>query len=305
MNNVDAIIVSDLHAREDTPEARTDDYFEAFKRKIEWLRDLQVLHSCPVLCGGDLLNTAKVSPYLERWLIKNLPEMITVPGQHELPNHNMKEYNKSSLSVLETSDRITVLKDRNDLNVWDEYKFHVAGLPYGQTKITASPNATWPQVLIMHKLCWKKRQPFPGVPNTGKAINILQKYEDFDLIITGDNHQPFHLYYLDRYNNKRLLVNPGSMMRITAEQKDHKPRVYLWNAIRNEVEIKYFPIEKNVISRKHIVGKSKGEQMEALVKTLKEDVEMGMSFKDNLETYFNRYNTPETIKNIIREVAID
>ena len=46
--------------------------------------------------------------------------------------------------------------------------------------------------------------PFPGATG-GNAINILKKYPQFDLIVTGDNHQSFSVEY-----EGRLLVNTGT-----------------------------------------------------------------------------------------------
>ena len=50
-------------------------------------------------------------------------------------------------------------------------------------------------------------------------------------MVSGDNHQSFVEKYKDQ-----LLVNPGSIMRSTIAQFDHKPKIYLWSSEDNEIK---------------------------------------------------------------------
>jgi len=83
------------------------------------------------------------------------------------------------------------------------------------------------------------------------------------------------------------LVNPGSLMRSSADQIDHKPRVYLWWAENNQVEPVYLPVEQDVIDRTHIESQEvKDRRMESYISRMSEDVEIGLSFEENLKSYF-------------------
>ena len=107
--------------------------------------------------------------------------------------------------------------------------------------------------------------------------------------------------FVEEYEG-RLLVNPGSMMRITAKQIDHKPRVYLWYADTNTVTPVYLPIEEGVISREHIDKvQDRDERIHAFISKLNEDWKAEMSFEENLKAFFNVNKVPGTIQNIIHK----
>ena len=75
------------------------------------------------------------------------------------------------------------------------------------------------------------------------------------------------------------------MMRMSAKQIDHKPRVYLWDAEANEIELIYLPITKGVVSREHIEQtEQRDERIEAFVARLagKDDDAAGLDFEENL-----------------------
>lgn len=300
MKKVNAILSADEHWREDRPQCRTDDYQKAQSDKLNFLADLQVKYNCPIISAGDLLHKARVSPWLERFLINNLPNnYITVPGNHDIPNHNIELYDKSSLSVLEASERLIVLSDGKQTN---EIKFGIYGLEYGNNK-KIKPlfvhDKIVKSILIFHTMTWKGREPYPGAAREGcGATALLKKYPEFDLIVTGHNHQSFVVEY-----EGRLLVNPGSAMRMTTDQINHRPCVYLWNAESNAVEPMYYPIKQDVINAEHITEiKERDGRIGAFVNQLKTDTELELSFEKNLETFIANNDIHEDTEKIIWEV---
>jgi len=86
-------------------------------------------------------------------------------------------------------------------------------------------------------------------------------------------------------------------MRTTADQADHKPRVYFWYAQENRAEPIFLPIEENVIDRSHIdMAEAKDERIEAYVSRLSEELEIGLDFQGNLETYFRSNRTRKGVQ---------
>ena len=113
--------------------------------------------------------------------------------------------------------------------------------------------------------------------------------------MTGDNHKSFVQEYEDR-----LLVNPGSLMRMDADQIEHKPRVYLWYSETNTVEVVYIPIKDNVISRKHLdVVEQRNKRIDAYVSRLNNKWEVTMSFEKNLEVFEKENNVDKSVMDII------
>jgi DNA repair exonuclease SbcCD nuclease subunit len=279
VSNPTAILCSDLHLREDTPKCRTDNYWEAQEKKIKWLfKTASECGGCPILCGGDIFHNWDISPRLASWSIKNVPQMIAIPGQHDLPSHSIDLIENSGYHILETTRTLYggVLQTLNIDNITIDITPFPFGATLGGFKLNVNP--TWVKVAIIHTLVLgPKDENIPG--DTVQAI--FNKMPGFDLILCGDNHQSF----VAKSDDGRLFVSPGSMMRMKADQIDHKPCVYLWYAESNTVRPLYYPIEEGVITREHLDKKEVKEELNAFVQTTKADQEVCASFEKNMETH--------------------
>jgi len=288
----DAILCSDLHLREDTPTCRTDDYWKAQWGKVQWLRKLSLRHNCPILCAGDIFHHWKPSPYLIRMAHVFLPKMMVVAGQHDLPQHNLGLLEKSGLGVLEKTGKVYFPAPLD--RTIEGYPYGIIqGFSYGEELKPAKPPY---RIAIVHRFTWKGKPPWPGAPEEGNVKRVMKELRGFVLIVTGDNHIPFE----KRNDQGQLLVNPGSMMRMTADQADHHPRVYLWYARKNQIIPKYYPIEEGVICRKHLDEKTeRDKRMDAYVSRLREDVEISLSFEQNIEEFMRKNKINKHIQRIV------
>ena len=279
----DAILTADIEIRAFQPTCRTDDHWATQARKMKWLRELQAKNgSCPILDGGDLFDKRyKTNPSHELlgWAMENLPTpFYTVPGNHDLPGKSIENYSNSAMAVLEKAGKIIVLKG-NDFDDCDFDGFMISGFPWGVK--FESPGRGYGEsrsICLIHAMIYEEFEPFPGCGGYS-AKEVMALLPDFDLIVTGDNHQTFV-----REEKGRLLVNPGSFMRNDADQIDHKPCVFLWFAEDNTIEQVFVPIEQGVINRDYIdVKKEKESRLDAFVEKLGEQVVSGINFHDNLE----------------------
>jgi len=299
---VDAILTADLHIRGDVPISRTDDFLQAQVIKLEFIKKLAEKHDCPVLIAGDIFNKAKSNPYEEAIAIQCLPDnCMGVPGQHDLPAHNISDYKQSSLHVLESAGKIDVLMLQR--MVWHspslEESILIYGFPFGITVEEKEEKCEVFQnnfkIALIHQMIHKDHSIHQEVESTS-GLSLLKR-TNFDLIVSGDNHQPFTV----RHKGK-LLVNCGSMMRTTAAQMDYRPAVWLWNREKNEVEPAYLPIEENVLSREHLDKKEKEDlRLSIFVDKIDSDFEIGISFKDNLEAYYYKNKTRKGVKEEVYE----
>jgi len=281
----DLILMSDLHIRDDQPIARTDNFQEAMWRKLTFISELQKKHGCPILNGGDLFNFWKPSPELLSKATKYLPDnMYSIYGQHDVPQHSLQLAHKSGMYNLIINEKIKLLKECS----WEQTPTD------GSFMVTSGDGTRTRKILVWHIFNYQGKEPWPGCTSP-KSGGLLRKYPQFDLILTGDNHQPFVETYKDR-----LLVNPGSVMRSTAGQVDHKPRVYLYFASTNTVEAVYLPIEEGVINRDHIeVEEKRTSRINAFVSKLNGDYEVGLSFEDNLAIFENSNEVEDGVMEII------
>ena len=285
-----ALLTSCWHLRESQPTCRTDDFWEAQWRKVKFIKELQDEYSgCPILNSGDLFHHWKPSPRLISYCIDYLPFMYIIPGNHDLPNHNLGLLEKSGLWTLEKAGKIKILQTELGKawclgeNEWSEVD--------GDTDFKGK------SITIIHKLI-----NHPQSSTTAKQL--MNQLKGYDLILTGDNHQSFFVGYQYEKDKDTLLINPGSLTRQTADQDKHVPTVFLWYAETNEFDTVPIPIEKDVISRDHLVkAEERDERMEAFVDRLDDDYEIELSFKKNLKSYFNSNRTHRAVKEMVWESA--
>jgi DNA repair exonuclease SbcCD nuclease subunit len=279
-----AILCSDIHLREqtETPTCRTDDWWIAQWRKVQFIVSLQRKYECPVIHAGDLFDHWKPSPHLLSNAIANLPDMFaTIYGQHDLPQHNLELAYKSGINTLAEAGKLEILD----------------GVHFGQfpTKET-----THNKILVWHTFNFQGKPPWLGCEAL-PASKLLKKYPEYDLIVTGDNHQSF----VEEYEG-RICVNPGSMMRMTADQQDFRPSVYLWYAETNTVERVYLPIEPDVISREHIDRKQERDnRLEAFVSRLNTEWEADVSFEENVNRMMEENSTADSIREIVNKAVFE
>ena len=281
---VHAILTSDWHLREDTPVCRTDDFVNAQWDKVRQVRKLQEIHQCPVLHAGDLFHHWKTSPALLTRCIQELPEQFcTVYGNHDLPQHSMELVHKSGVNTLAEAGVIVILNSGHWNDVPEDASI---GLPHPHRDR---------KIYVWHKLVWTNKVPFPGAEQEAEGHALLDKYPQFDLLVTGDNHQSFVCK-----QDGRLLVNPGSLTRQTAGQIDFEPCVYLYNAEQNDVKAHYFDIDPTAVSREHIeVKQERDDRIQAFVERLGEDWEAGLDFRQNLKQFAQE----NKITNDVMEIA--
>lgn len=285
MKRATAILVSDIHLREDTPTCRLDSFWEAQWRKLDYISALAEELDCPVVHGGDLFHHWKPSPYLLSMTIQHLPRQFwTVYGNHDLPQHNLDLVEKCGLNVLEAAGRIRVLP----------------GTHFGQKPAGASFIIGGRKVLVWHVMTWAGSLPYPDCPDPGAHI-LLKNWPDYDLILTGDNHQTFVAKF-----KGRVLVNPGSMSRQTAAQEHHRPCVFIWYADTNEVEEVALPIDDDVVSRDHIIRKQERDgRLHAFISRLDNDWKASVSFEDNVEQLLAKNQIRTSVAKIVKSVVYE
>ena len=291
VNKVDAVLCSDIHWRADAPICRTDDFQSAMDRKLKFIFDLCRKYKAPLLCGGDIGHR----PQWPNWLQTRFAQLAkgvkiySALGQHDLPGHSLDEFDRSGCGVLGETGVVNF--DDATINFKFDKKSISIFISHWEEETPLIELNFKCAVLLTHRLViqgkkeWPEQQAWP-------AGSLLKDYPQYKLILSGDNHIPFVVKY-----DGRLLVNPGSMMRSTAAQADHKPRVYLWDAEANEVAPVYLPIEPGVVDRSHIdVVDEKQERRQAMADRIKKGYEVSIDFEKNLAAKMEASKTPINIR---------
>ncbi|KKL78737.1 hypothetical protein LCGC14_2021830 [marine sediment metagenome] len=284
-DQADAIFCADWHLRDSIPVCRTDDFWEAQWGKVDFVADLQTVYNCPIFHSGDLFHHWKASPYLLSATLKHLPKNFhTVYGNHDLPQHSIELTERSGVHTLETAGALTILPGA-----------HAGQEPTRDNAFDLCGYRT----LVWHEGVWQGKAPWPGCTNP-TTEEVLEKYDMFDLIVTGD----FHIPCIDR-DGDRLLVNPGSLMRQSADQIDFQPRIYLWSAEDNDVVPAFLPINPDAVSREHLdVMKERDKRIEAFISRLDVDWSTELSFEGNLKKYLSSNRVDARTEELIQK-AVD
>jgi len=279
----DAILTGDWHLREDTPICRTDDYWSEQWRKIGFIKDLQREHGCPVIQPGDFFDHWKPSPRLIAWTFTHLPaDIMAIYGNHDLPQHSLDLKEKCGLfAVAAGTSRLRILE----------------AVHWGQEPTEASAVRIGGRRMLVWHVPVYENDPPPWHEQAFSAVDILDRFPGYDLIVTGDLHQRFVVA-----REGRLLVNAGSIMRMTADQIGHRPAVYLWYADENEVSEVEIPVNQGVISREHIDKKKDREsRYAAFIERVRNEGRPELDFLSNLERHFAANDTPRSVRQIIYE----
>lgn len=293
----DAILIGDIHLRDDQPRCRLDDFLATQKRKGQWLRELwNKFSNPPILQPGDVFDRWKASPQTINLAMLYFPPMVTIVGNPGKHNYQTQEgFEKDALSVVDSSGRgWEVTKEGVTFK-----KFNVHPCLWGEEpkKVSVEDKAYRRNILLTHRNLLDGPSAYDGEDSQ----KFLEKCSamGYDLVLSGHNHKPFV-----KQHGRSLLINPGSFTRQSASE-DHRPKVYLWYARTNTVEAVYIPIEEGVISRDHIdEPKVRDERIEAFVKRLDQDLEISINFKDNVLARLSKTKIRDIVTERIME-AVD
>lgn len=229
-----AIFCSDLHLSLTPPPYRSaePDWFAAMLRPITELKRLQEKHNCPIFCAGDLFDKWYGGPKehsceLINWAIEHLPYMLCIPGQHDLPEHDIGQIERSAYWTLKKSGIIDTL--------WSDDIRHVNGclavqaFPYGEEvfpcPLKKGDSKGHFRIALIHQYNW-----IPGAvysedaPKNCHVDSSRKEFEGYDLVVSGDNHRPF-LVNIGKGN----FLNCGGFM-IRKSDDGWRPKAWLLDA---------------------------------------------------------------------------
>lgn len=220
MTKIIAIAVADIHLSHNPPVSRAvePDWLEAQSRPLRELRELQKKHDVPVLCAGDVFDRYNPNPELINFAIRELPKMYAVPGQHDLPNHQIKDVHRSAYDTLVEAGVILNEPDEVCLSVpFSSGCFQVDFFPFGSEVKPSSDNEEI-NIALVHSYIWIKNCSYPGALKENNLERRSWKtwLKGYDFAIFGDNHIPFTSKAGDC-----TVVNCGCLIRRSKDEREH------------------------------------------------------------------------------------
>lgn len=292
-----ALCCADLHLSDKPPVARAGEkeWFGCMEKILDFIDDIAAIKNIPIICAGDIFHKPCVSPELELFTMNKLCRWRCIPGQHDLPNHNIELIEKASYGILCYDSIVNFLKG----DTYKENNIFFTPFPFGTelNPLSIKKKTKVIYAAVIHHLIWEKEPPFPGAPESGNVKEIVKQLKGYDVIIAGDNHKGF----VTEVDGVKI-INCGSTMRRNADQIDYQPCVHLLYSDKS-VESIPIPIEDDIISIDHIQKqKDRDKRIEAFVESLRDDMEVSLSFERNLIQYLNENEVDAGVKKLFTDV---
>lgn len=284
----------DVHLRSTTPAVRKDNFLMTMDRKLDFIFETaRNERTDAVVFPGDVFDKSNPPHGLVEYAIRKFKDsgltFLFVYGQHDLRYHTLDKKN-SPLGVLAAAlgkNAIVLCEFPFDL-VAQDVRVRVFGSSWGESipetlssaKNTKEKSLGTYDVFVSHlpvtvdKLPWTHEYLL-------HTSELADACPGADVCIVGDNHKRF----IDVINDIQI-VNMGSMMRQTADQKFHAPGVAILTFGKSGISNKFvpIPIESDVFEADETQDKEERDQkLSSLANMLQKDYNSEMSFKEHMD----------------------
>ncbi len=290
----------DWHLTEQKPRCRTDDDWEGFLESIIQFIVKTANNKNAILgIGGDLFGkrSPNVSNSIVSMFLRNVLQVKKgvriLAGNHDEYFHNFDYIHKTSFGILdafinghENNGRLNYI---GDLGTW-----------YNFNEEVINPDQ---ELVFVHRLVFENNRTIPPNVNAITASDLLDEYPSAKYIFTSDMHRSFI------YEKKgRIVCNPGSIYRGSADQKDYLPSVYYVDTDKGEIEQIFLPdIEKLVTDSYLIEEEEKINHIGTFVELIEKNEFEGFDILDNIERALikNKNNMRKETVKMVRELCFE
>jgi hypothetical protein len=226
------VLVSDIHLRHLPPIFRSveKNWYATQKGYLDQLIALTRAYrpepTLPVICAGDIFHKWNSPAQLINFAIDHMPHVYAVPGQHDLPFHNYGEIEKSAYWTLVQAGKITNLSAEAPIEITGAGSvLRLHGFAWGRPiSDLAAPHDLLVEVAVIHAFIWTKTTGYPTAPPEQRLKPFKRKLRGYDVALFGDNHKTI-FWNINRDADTVTILNPGSFMKQTTDQRDHVPCV--------------------------------------------------------------------------------
>lgn len=294
-----AIVCADIHLMLNPPPCRSlePDWFEAMARPLRALRELSLKLDCPILCSGDVFDRWNAPPQLINFALKELPSMYVIAGQHDLPYHVGNDIEKSALGTLIAAGHVTLVPPEGLwISTRGKQGFYCCGFSWNQEvqKIDERPMDKI-HIALHHAYRYTtKNNSYKDAPDSG--FMNAKEYVGYDFVVTGDNHISW-----EAFTDRQVFYNPGSFIRIRADQEEHRPRLGVIYA--NQVKTVFLDISKEKFNQQGISVERQlvWSSMEEFLEKLSELKSTTIDFFGSMNEYMETHELSEEAKHKLRE----
>lgn len=300
------LLISDFHLLFERPVGRLDNSHEAQKRKLKYVFEYAHENNCIILQAGDFFDRPRswrlLSIYIDFfrfWVGEKGVKVYCVRGQHDMYLYNEETNDRTTLGVLAKMGLVRILGKGEVCDFRSVGKsIYVYGVSYGQE--VPDPDTEGLNILVIHAPILKGKL-WAGQQNYDYAPGFLRKHKGYDLILAGDIHQKFIFRV-----GERIICNTGCVIRKSVDQWEHRPGFFEYDTETMNIqwhEIPHVPPEE-VMSRVHLEKvEQRNEMLNKFIGAVQsQEVEMGMSFKENLIDFMEKNKIGRDVKELIAGV---
>lgn len=224
MNYPIAILIADLHLQSTIPSCfleTNDKWMQHMAHILQQIKKLQQKKGVPIICAGDVFDHWNSSAALINFALDNVPRMFSIPGQHDLPNHQYKDISRSAYWTLVKAKVIHNLEYRCPV-MFKDNALYVWGFPWNVRafKEVNNQGRGFFNLAVTHQYVWTKNYKFPQATKVQNVRSVVSSFEGFDAIAVGDNHKGFTVKVGDIY-----LHNNGTIFQRRSDEMDYEPCV--------------------------------------------------------------------------------
>lgn len=277
----------------------------ALHQLVFWSED----YECPVFVAGDIFDHWNSPVELVNLVAAIIPEdnpWYFVPGQHDLPYHDLNQLHRTGLYSLMLADRMRLVEPTRTTSFSHQH-LKVWGVPWGESIPNGYAKEGTTQVLLAHRYLWTDASTgYPGAPKQ-ERISDLPPLGYFHAAFFGDNHGRFRATKDDC-----RIINCGAAMRRDINQINYQPMASL--LVRQEdgvvdVWSLFFDISKDHLRpRKDLEGTpiQENPMMREFLESLGRSMEScsGM-FEKGLRHCLTRDDLGPRVKRFIQELLED
>lgn len=297
-SDVEGIFIADCHFSHTPPIAHSveKNWYKAQDRYLEQLWQLQEEHNAPIFCAGDIFHKALSQNELVNFLLRRLPSMYAIPGNHDLLHHSYDDIRKTAFWTLVEAGKVKLIEPDKPIEVGF---LSVHGFPYGfEIKPPASKHPDWMvRVALVHAYCWTDGKGFPGASNKHHVDKYAKKLKGYDLAVFGDNH----IAHKTKFDSGLTIINAGGMMPRNADEQKRKPCAWLLRK-EKKVERHNFDTSKDKWLEQEpnsMIETNKG--IDDFVSELEDTKGVRFDFADAVKRYITKHEVKGKLKRTLLE----
>lgn len=247
-----------------------------------------------ILCAGDVLNSYDQPPELINLLLKHMPVMFSVPGNHDMPEHSTGQMERSAYMTLVHAGLIINLEKKQPYKINGKTEAIVFPFGYGN-KVTPCPETSRKimKIALVHEYIWSEGHTHPGAPQSQHVSEFAQRCPGYDWVFVGDNHSPFI---------HKNIINCGGFMNRSSNEKFKSCYAY---RLKGNDPVKAIKLDR---SQDRWRDKEVNEKVESgldteqLIETLQQLGSDSINFANCLTRHLDKIGADKSVRRLVNHI---